>query len=150
MVLRWLMSPNGLAFDRWLVKVTGHSLLNRVFAKQTGMKPRPALVLETTGRRSGEARQVALPYFEMDGLLLIVGSKGGMPDDPFWVHNLRHQPKVRYCQRRRWHSGKARECLGEERARLWPRLVELAPVYADYAKRADGHREIPVIALEPT
>ncbi|HUH37739.1 MAG TPA: nitroreductase/quinone reductase family protein [Spongiibacteraceae bacterium] len=147
MLLRWLMSPRGLAFDRWLVRVSGHSLLNRVFARQAGMQARPALLLETTGRRSGEPRQVALPYFELDGLLLVVGSKGGMPDDPFWVHNLRANPDVRICLKRRWESRQARIATAEERARLWPQLVATTPTYAGYAERAQGHREIPVVIL---
>ncbi|MEV0617711.1 nitroreductase/quinone reductase family protein [Nonomuraea sp. NPDC050404] len=42
---------------------------------------------------------------------------------------------------------RAREVTGEERAALWPRLVEL---YADFAKYdAWTEREIPVVVLTP-
>lgn len=48
---------------------------------------------------------------------------------------------------RRVLAVRAREVTGEERAALWPRLVEL---YADFAKYdAWTEREIPVVVLTP-
>ena len=55
-----LMSDAGLALDRLLVRVTGESLLNRVFARQAGFAPQPALLLETRGRKSGARRRAVL------------------------------------------------------------------------------------------
>ena len=75
-----LMSDAGLAFDRLLVRVTGESLLNRVFARQAGFAPQPALLLETRGRKSGARRRAVLPWFRIGDKLMVVGSKGGMPD----------------------------------------------------------------------
>ncbi len=92
-LLNLLMSPAGLSFDRALVRWTGHSLLNRVFARQAGFAAQPALLLETRGRLSGRKRAAALPWFRIDGKLLIVGSKGGQPTDPAWVGNLRAEPR---------------------------------------------------------
>ena len=141
-----LMSPAGLAFDRALVRLTGESLLNRVFARQAGFDPQPALLLETRGRKSGARRRAVLPWFRIDGKLLVVGSKGGMPTDPAWVTNLRAEPAVAVWIGRRRHAARARVAAGEERAALWAELVRRVPTYAHYQSLTT--REIPVVVLE--
>jgi hypothetical protein len=42
---------------------------------------------------------------------------------------------------------RARRASLGEKARLWPRLCEMYPSYADYQKRTT--REIPVLILSP-
>ena len=122
-----LMSDAGLAFDRLLVRVTGESLLNRVFARQAGFAPQPALLLETRGRKSGARRRAVLPWFRIGDKLMVVGSKGGMPTDPAWVANLRADPAaVVYIGRKR-HTARARIAGGEERAALWAELTARVP-----------------------
>lgn len=154
MLVKWMMTPRGLAFDRWLVKYTGHSLLNRIFARQAGFPPQPALLLITTGRRSGQSREVALPCFPYkaeDGRQgwLLVGSKGGMPDDPYWVHNLRAQPNAQVIVKRHRRNVRARLAEGEEYEKLWGELSQKVPTYRQYQERAEPHRKIPVVILEP-
>lgn len=144
----WLMSPRGLALDKFLVRYTGKSLLNSVFARQAGFKPRPALVVETTGRTSGLTRTAALPYFEFDGLTMVVGSRGGMPTDPAWATNLRHRPEAAVYINRKRIPVLARFAEGEEYQRLWPQLTELVPTYAQYQQACATHRQIPVVILE--
>ena len=73
-LMKLLMSPSGLAFDRALVRWTGESLLNRVFARQAGFAPQPALLLQTRGRRSGTPRQAVMPWLRIDGKRVVVGS----------------------------------------------------------------------------
>ena len=55
----------------------------------------PALLLRTTGARTGKTRTSALVY-GMDGAgrYLVVGSDGGSDRAPGWVHNLRANPKA--------------------------------------------------------
>lgn len=145
-LLNLLMSPAGLSFDRALVRWTGRSLLNQVFARQAGFASQPALLLETRGRLSGKTRAAALPYFRIDGKLLIVGSKGGQPTDPAWVSNLRAEPRVSVYIDRKRRTAQARIAQGSERAALWEELVHQVPVYATY--QASTTREIPVVVLE--
>ena len=64
-----MMSPAGLAWDRFLVKWTGKSPLCNVFARMGGFPPRPALLLIVKGRKSGKPRASALPYFDPEGRL---------------------------------------------------------------------------------
>ena len=146
LLMKILMSPSGLSFDRALVRWTGESLLNRVFARQAGFAPQPALLLETRGRRSGTARQAVLPWFRIDGKLMVVGSKGGMPTDPAWVSNLREHPDVNVYIARKRHAARARIATGEERAALWTALTARVPTYAHYQSLTT--REIPVVILE--
>lgn len=146
-MLKLLMSPAGLRFDRWLVRWTGHSLLNVVFARQQGFAPKPALLLTTRGRQSGELRSVALPYLELDGQRYIVASRGGMPTDPAWALNLRAEPRATIHVRRKAERVQAEFITGEERNALWPRVVQEVPTYADYQARTS--REIPLIRLMP-
>lgn len=145
-MLNLLMSPTGLSIDRALVRWTGHSLLNRVFARQAGFAAQPALLLETRGRRSGRTRAAALPWFRIDGKLLIVGSKGGLPSDPAWVGNLRTESRVFVYIARKRIAAHARIAEGSERTALWKELVQRVPVYATY--QANTTREIPVVVLE--
>ena len=145
-LLNLLMSPAGLSFDRALVRWTGHSLLNRVFARQAGFAAQPALLLETRGRLSGRKRAAALPWFRIDGKLLIVGSKGGQPTDPAWVGNLRAEPRVSVYIDRKRVVAQARIAQGSERTALWKEVVQRVPVYATY--QASTTREIPVVVLE--
>ena len=147
MLLKFMLSPSGLVLDRFLVKRTGHSLLNRLFAKNAGFTARPALLLVTRGSKTGRLREVVLPYFQLDGKLMIVGSKGGMPEDPYWAKNLRRNPEAMIHIRRKKQRVQARFAQDDERKTLWPQLVALAPTYAQY--QAKTTREIPVVILEP-
>jgi len=147
MLPKLLATPRGRALDRFLVRWTGGSLTIRVFARAYGFRPGPALILETTGRRSGRTHAVALPYFELDGKVLIVGSRGGAPHDPAWALNLRTTPEARTIVKRRPRDVQARFTEGDERSRYWEQLKARIPNYREYERRTT--REIPVIALEP-
>jgi deazaflavin-dependent oxidoreductase (nitroreductase family) len=111
-------------------------------------KPVPTLLLEHVGRRSGRPFTTPLLYLDADPDLVIVASQGGLPRNPQWYHNLIAQPETRiHLKGRRNVPVRARVATVEERAALWPRLVE---VYADFAKyQAWTDREIPVVVLSP-
>jgi deazaflavin-dependent oxidoreductase (nitroreductase family) len=146
MLLKLMMSPTGLAFDRWMVRWTGNSPLCRTFARMGGFPPRPALLLVVTGRKTGQKRESALPYFEIDRKLFVVGSRGGGPVDPQWVTNLRANPNATIFIARKPHRVKARISSGDERKALWDQLVRLVPTYADYQKLTT--RELPLVIFE--
>jgi F420H(2)-dependent quinone reductase len=106
----------------------------------------PVLLLTTTGRRSGQQRTVPLTYFEDGDALLVVGSKGGSPRHPDWYLNLIADPDadIQVGGERRPVRGRA--ATAEEAERLWPMVLERAPVYGKY--RAKTSREIPLVLLE--
>jgi deazaflavin-dependent oxidoreductase (nitroreductase family) len=146
MLDKFVLSPRGLKLDRNLVRWTGHSLTIPVFARATGFKPGPALYLETTGRKSGVTRGVALPYFEYDDKIMIVGSNGGGPQDTHWVLNLRTTPEAVVYIKRKRRPVRARFSEGKERDRYWKLLKDRVPAYRQYEQRTT--REIPVVILE--
>lgn len=146
MLEKFVMTPRGLALDKFLVRHFGYSLTTKVFARSQGYEPPSVLYLETTGRKSGQTRGVAVPYFEVDGKILVVGSKGGAPEDPYWALNLRHNPNaVVYINRKR-RKVRAVFLEGEERASTWEWLKGRISSYRQYETFTD--REIPVISLE--
>jgi deazaflavin-dependent oxidoreductase (nitroreductase family) len=145
-----------MKLDVWSVRWTGSSFFMWAFSRRAGLHKDPqfesrkarALILTTRGRRSGRDRSVVLPYFSVGGQTFVVGSKGGSPEDPDWVCNLRAAPAARICINRRSQPVKTRLATPAERALLWPELVALAPTYGDYQRAT--HREIPLVILETT
>ena len=146
MLHKFVVTPAGLALDRFLARYFGVSLTIQVWARAAGYKPGPVLYLEAIGKKSGDVRPVALPYFMIEGKMLIVGSAGGGPKDPFWARNLRAVPDVAIYVKRKKRLVHARFTEGAERERFWTALVSFNAHYRDYETRTT--REIPVIVLE--
>ncbi len=142
-----------MKLDVWSVRLTGASFFMWIFAWRAGLardpdfrhKKAPALVLTTRGRKSGRPRSVVLPCFTFDGQTFVVGSKGGAPEDPDWVRNLRVAPDALIYMQRRPRTVSARFANPEERSRLWPQLVRLAPTYEGYQQATS--REIPLVII---
>ena len=108
----------------------------------------PVLLLHHVGRRSGRARVSPLLYLDDADRLVIVASKGGTDHHPAWFLNLMANPATTVEVGRARRRARARQAVGEERERLWQRLVGMYPAYATY--QSHTNRLIPVIVLEPT
>ncbi len=80
----------------------------------------PALLLTTTGRRTGKARTHGLTYARDRGDLIVVASNGGSARPPAWLLNLEADPQVTVRVGRRVVGATARVADPEERAQLWP------------------------------
>lgn len=106
------------------------------------------LLLTTTGRRSGKRHTVPLLYLRDGSNLAVIASFGGKPQHPDWFHNLVRDPNVSVQVEGESFAATAREADGAERARLWPRALEVWPDYAEYQKRTD--RVIRIVILERT
>lgn len=102
----------------------------------------------TTGRKTGQPREVTLYGFEDGDRLVIVGSRGGAARDPTWVANLRANPRAAVRVGREVRQVEAREVAGEERERLWKLVTAAFPLYATYQRRTS--RTIPLFVLEAT
>ena len=107
----------------------------------------PALLLTTTGRKSGEKFIFPLFYGTEGDSYIVVASKGGAPEHPGWYRNLLANPDVEVQVGTKKLKARARTTTGDERARLWKKAVEFWPPYADYALKTE--REIPVVVLDP-
>lgn len=104
------------------------------------------LILTTTGRRSGEARDTPLIYRERDGNHIVVGSKGGWDHAPAWYLNLTDNPDVEVQVKGDRFKARARTATADEKPELWSLMTEDWPAYDDY--QASTEREIPVVVLE--
>lgn len=104
--------------------------------------------LTTTGRRSGQHRQVPLYAFDDRERLVIVGSRGGSAKDPAWAGNLRADPRATVARDDEEWAVRAYEAGGEERERLWLLVAAAFPLYESYRRRTS--RLIPIFVLEPT
>jgi deazaflavin-dependent oxidoreductase (nitroreductase family) len=103
------------------------------------------LLLNTTGRRSGEPRTLPLIYRSDGDRFVLVASKGGTKDNPLWYENLIANPDATVEVKGETIPVRASTAEGEERARLWSLMNENWPAYADYQTRTE--REIPVVVL---
>jgi deazaflavin-dependent oxidoreductase (nitroreductase family) len=115
---------------------TGHA--------QTGL---PVVIVVNRGARSGLLHRTPLMRVEHGGRYLAVGSKGGAPQNPAWVNNIRTNPEVEVWDGTERGDFVAREIEGDERAEWWERGVAAYPPYAEYQTKTD--RLIPLFVLEP-
>ena len=126
-----------------------HVRLYRMSGGRIGGRTGPLthLLLTTTGRKTGEARTVPLPYLDDAGRMVIVGSNGGTDRHPAWVLNLRADPNATVQRLARTVAVVAHEATGAERAALWPKLKAMNPAYGQYEQMTE--RQIPVVVLAP-
>ena len=109
-------------------------------------KGRPLLLLTTTGARSGQRRTTPMMYVSDGNRLLVIASNAGAPKHPAWYYNLLAHPRVTVEVGKETYDATAIVTEGAERQRLWTRIVEQYPFFADH--QAKITRQIPVIALE--
>jgi len=110
-------------------------------------KPVPTLLLDHVGRKSG--RQFTTPLLFLDNApdVVIVASQGGLPKNPQWYANLMATPDTQVQIKGEKRAVTARTATAQERAAVWPRLVDLYADFDNYQSWTD--REIPVVILSP-
>lgn len=138
----------GDVFIKWMSRV------NTVLYRSTGgrvggrfLRGAPVCLVTTKGRKTGRARTVPLLYLHDGDDVVIVASKGGMPEHPLWYLNLLDDPHATIEVGREHFDVTCRTATFEERARLWPELVGMYRDYDFYQARTD--REIPVVICSP-
>lgn len=131
----------------WVYRRTGGRVGGRWRVGSALLRPVPTLLLDHRGRTSGTAYTTPLLYLEDGADLVVVASQGGLPRDPQWYRNLVAHPETRVQVGAQVRPVLARTADATERARLWPRLVELYSDFANYERWTD--REIPVVVLSP-
>jgi deazaflavin-dependent oxidoreductase (nitroreductase family) len=107
----------------------------------------PILLLTTTGRKTGRPRTWPLTYLPEGDRLIVIASNGGQPNHPAWYLNLQGNPHVSVKLGDRSCMMIAQTTEGDERARLWSRVVQEYPAYEGYQRKTD--RQIPVVILRP-
>ena len=113
--------------------------------RDTGL---PVIIVTHKGNKTGAVRKTPLMRVKVGDSYVLVGSQGGAPAHPAWVHNLRVDPTVEIRDRTVVQPMRAREVENEaERAQLWDAAVAAYPPYADY--QAKTTRKIPIFVAEP-
>lgn len=107
----------------------------------------PCIILTSVGAKSGKLRKTPLIRVSDGTNYVAIGSMGGAPDNPAWVHNLRTNPRVELRDLAEVREYDVREIEGDEKAQWWARANEVWPSYDDYQASTD--RVIPVFLLEP-
>ncbi|HEY1651753.1 MAG TPA: nitroreductase family deazaflavin-dependent oxidoreductase [Acidimicrobiales bacterium] len=108
----------------------------------------PIIVLTTRGAKSGKVRKFGLMRVEKDGEYALVASKGGMPENPAWYHNLvEHSGEVILQDGPDPFRVTVREVHGDEKQEWWERAVQDYPPYAEYQENTT--RPIPVFIATP-
>ena len=131
----------------WLYRRTGGRIGGTWRIGAGFRNPVPICLLEHRGRKTGKVRTTPLVYLEDGERVVVVASQAGRPEHPMWYLNLLANPDVTVQIRNRRRAMRARVAEQEERAVLWPRLVDL---YADYdSYQSWTERVIPVVVLEP-
>ena len=140
---------------RWFIETFWkvHRRIVRTSGGRKGLwRPRPgkwgALRLTTTGRRSGQSRDVIIGYYEDASNLVSMAMNGWGDAEPAWWLNLQANPNavVDLADGTR-REVVAKAALGAERERLWQRWRELDKNLDSYAARRP--RDTAVVILEP-
>lgn len=114
--------------------------------RDTGL---PVIIVTHIGNKTGAVRKTPLMRVKDGNSYVLIGSVGGAPNDPVWVHNLRVNPDVEIRDETVVSPMLVREVKDEsERSRLWQLAVAAYPPYAEYQTRTS--RRIPVFVAEQT
>lgn len=106
----------------------------------------PLAILTSTGAKSGVERVSPLVYVKDEDKFVIIASKGGAPTSPDWYHNLKANPSATLEVGTEKFGVTATEVTGDERDRLYAKMVAIMPNFAEYERATT--RKIPVVVLE--
>jgi F420H(2)-dependent quinone reductase len=133
-----------LSVHQWLYSRSGGRIGHRLIGV-------PALLLRTTGRKSGMVRTSALVYAKDGDSYLLVASNGGADRPPGWLFNIQAQPKVEIQVARCTTSATATVVKAGDPGypRLWKAVNDNNHGrYGGY--QAKTSRPIPVVVVTPT
>jgi deazaflavin-dependent oxidoreductase (nitroreductase family) len=105
------------------------------------------LLLETTGRRSGQPRVIPIAYFFHEGQYLIVESNWGKDKHADWYWNLKKTPRATLTVHGKRLPVEAHESQGDEYNRLWKFATGRHPPYLRYQEMTSRH--IPIMVFQP-
>ena len=113
--------------------------------RDTGL---PCIIVTHKGNKSGAIRKIPLMRVQDGDNYVLVGSYGGSPKHPVWVHNIRADPDVEIRDETEVFKMRVREITDDaSRDRLWQISADAFPPYDEYQAKTD--RKIPVFLAEP-
>lgn len=131
----------GSRLQTWLFKTTGGRFGDKfLHGAEVG-------ILTTTGRKTGEPRDIPLLFLQEGPRIVLVASQGGRSTHPMWYLNLRADPRITFRTKRETLQLTARDADDAERDAYWPKLDAMYPDFANYRSYTD--RRIPIVICEP-
>ena len=115
-----------------------------------GFEGAPIALIHSRGRTSGREYVnpiVYLPDEHDDDTIYVFASKGGAPTSPDWYYNLTAAGEGSVERGTDEYAVKVQELTGDERDRVYAEQAQRFPGFADYARKTEGVRTIPVLAL---
>ena len=107
----------------------------------------PVIIVTNKGWKTGATRKTPLMRVVDGDSYILVASKAGAPEHPFWYHNLKAEPNVEIRDKTEVYSMRVREVVDPaERQRLWVLAVLAFPAYQEYQEKAN--RLLPVLLAE--
>lgn len=142
--------PGAWFFSKTLARVD--RVLARLGDGRVGITERlaglPALVLTSTGRRTGRPRDTHLIAIPIGDTLALLGTNFGQPSTPAWVLNLEADPRATVTYRGTSRDVVARAATDSERDRVLAGSVRIYGGYVRYQQRIRG-RALRIFVLEP-
>jgi deazaflavin-dependent oxidoreductase (nitroreductase family) len=134
---RLLFRPTAHRLDQLVSKLTGGK---RSFAGiAAGL---PAVILTTTGAKSGKPRTVALLGIPHPDGVAVVATNYGVAKHPAWYHNLKANPAAKVTIEGDTWDATARLATPGERDEIWAKGVEIFPgLTKEQAWAGDRHIE---------
>jgi len=108
----------------------------------------PTLLLETTGRKTGQPRVSPLLFARDGSSVIVVGSNFGQQHHPAWTSNLIADPHAVVIAGGRRIPVTATLLGAADAEAAYQKMVDIASTYASYKGRTD--RTIRVFRLTPT
>ena len=137
----WLYARILPDIDRFVSRVTGRT---RTFVGVvTGM---PALLLTTTGARTGAQRTQPVLYLRQGDDFVVIASNWGQEHNPSWYYNLRANPSAKVTLSGSTHGVTATEVTGPQRDLYWRQGCLMYPAWNVYKKRWP-RQNFPVMVL---
>ena len=110
----------------------------------------PMVLVHHQGRKTG--RQLVTPMMYLPDehdpdTIYVFASKAGAPTNPAWYWNLTTAGAGDIERGTDTYPVTVEELTGERRDRIYAEQARRYPGFAEYARRAEGVRTIPVLAL---
>lgn len=142
--------PRWLVVTIWKLHRAAYAVTGGRFGLRTPTDTRWGMLrLKTIGRRTGKQRIAILGYIE-DGPNLVIPAMNGWADpEPAWWLNLQANPEATVELPAGRRLLRARAATGEERERLWTRLLALGSAAYTDANAALRSRETAIVVFGP-
>ncbi|MFF2654816.1 nitroreductase family deazaflavin-dependent oxidoreductase [Streptomyces sp. NPDC058045] len=110
----------------------------------------PLVLTHHRGRKTGREHVTPMMYLPDDtepDTVYVFATKGGAPTDPDWYRNLTAAGDGTIERGTETYRVTVRDLTGAERDRVYAEQASRYPGFADYARKTEGVRVIPVLEL---